>query len=202
MTRLGHIRTDIEPGVAIGPRTRFRCGPKSKSKSKSTKKAPTRLKEKSMDDDKEKSLFDSFADTIKHTFDIATEAASKALEPEPLKPDEEIVIVPTSPDSFVSDPAPPIVAIVKKKSRKKTGVDTSGRITPNYDFPVSETPMRSPRKAAKKVSKKPVRKSVRKTAKKVARRSKMATKKSITKKTKKTQRRSGVGKKTKKAKGS
>jgi hypothetical protein len=149
-----------------------------------------------MDDDKEKSLFDSFADTIKHTFDIATEAASKALEPEPLKPGEEIVIVPTPPDPFVSDPAPPIVAIVKKKSRKKTGVDTSGRITPNYDFPVPETPM----KAAKKVSKTPAKKSVRKAAKKVAKKSKKATKKSITKKTAKKQGRSGVGKKKKKAK--
>jgi hypothetical protein len=51
-------------------------------------------------DDKEKSLFDSFADTIKHTFDVATEAAKKALEPEPLKPDEEVVVLPTPPDAF------------------------------------------------------------------------------------------------------
>jgi hypothetical protein len=30
-------------------------------------------------DDKEKSVFDSFADTIKNTFDIATEAAKKGI---------------------------------------------------------------------------------------------------------------------------
>lgn len=149
-----------------------------------------------MDDDKEKSLFDSFADTIKHTFDIATEAASKALEPEPLQPDEEIVVVPTTPDLFVSDPAPPNVAIVKKNSRKKTGADTSGRITPNYDFPAPETPM----KAAKKASKKPAKKSVRKGAKKIAKKSKKVTKKSIIKKTAKKQRRNRVGKKKKTAK--
>ena len=149
-----------------------------------------------MRDDKEKSLFDSFADTIKHTFDIATEAASKALEPEPLKPDEEIVVVPTPPDPFISDPALPIVAIVKKKSHRKAGVDTSGRITPDYDFPVPETPMPPLRKATKKVSKKPAKKSVRKAAKKVAKKSKKTPKKSISKKTANR----SVGKKTKRAK--
>jgi hypothetical protein len=150
-------------------------------------------------DDKEKSLFDSFADTIKHTFDIATEAASKALEPEQLKPDEELVVVPTPPDAFVSDPAPPIVAIAKKKPRKKSGVDTSGRITPDYDTPLPDTPMPSPKKAAKNVSKKPARKtakkSVPKAAKKAAKKSKRAGKKSISKKTVKKQRRSAVKKK-------
>ena len=39
-------------------------------------------------DDKEKSIFESVTDTIKNTIDIATEAAKKALEPEPIKPDE------------------------------------------------------------------------------------------------------------------
>jgi hypothetical protein len=145
-------------------------------------------------DDKEKSLFDSFADTIKHTFDIATEAASKALEPEPLKPGEELVVVPTPPDAFVSDLASPIVAIVKKKPRKKSGVDTSGRITPDYDIPLPDTPMPSPKKAAKKISKKPARKaakkSVPKVAEKVTKKSKKVGKKSISKKTVKKQRRS------------
>jgi hypothetical protein len=152
-------------------------------------------------DDKEKSLFDSFADTIKHTLDIATEAASKALEPEPLKPDEELLVVPTPPDPFVSDPAPPLVAIVKKKSRKKTGVDTSGRIAPDYDIPVPESPMPSPRKAAKKASKKPAKKAASKAAKKVAKTSKKATKKAISKKAVKKQRRGAVKKKKKAKRG-
>jgi hypothetical protein len=57
----------------------------------------------------------------------------KALEPEPLKPDEEVVVVPIPPDGMISDltaPPSPIVAIVKKKPRKKSAVNTSGRITP------------------------------------------------------------------------
>jgi hypothetical protein len=156
------------------------------------------LEEKSVDD-KEKSLLDSFADTIKHTFDIATEAASKALEPEPLKPDEELVVVPAPPDPFVSDRALPIVAIAKKKPRKKAGVDTSGRITPDYDIPIPEAPMASPRKAAKKVSKRPAKKAASKAAKTIAKKSKKAAKKSISKTAVKKQRRS-ASKKTRKAK--
>jgi hypothetical protein len=151
-------------------------------------------------DDKEKSLFDSFADSIKHTFDVATEAASKALEPEPLKPDEELVIAPASPDPFISDPAPPLVAIVKKKPRKKTGVDTSGRITPDYDMPVPEAPMPSPRKAAKKTPKKTAKKAASKASKKVAKKSRKTAKKSISKKVAKKSR-SAVKKKKKARRG-
>jgi hypothetical protein len=152
-------------------------------------------------DDKEKSLFDSLADTIKHTLDIATEAASKALEPEPLKPDEELLIVPTPPDPLIGDPAPPLVAIVKKKPRKKTGVDTSGRITPDYDIPVPKTPLPSPRKAAKKAPKKPAKKAASKAAKKVAKKSKKAAKKPVSKKVAKKHSRSAVKKKKKAKRG-
>jgi hypothetical protein len=139
-------------------------------------------------DDKEKSLFDSFADTIKHTFDIAAEAASKALEPEPLRRDEEPVVVPTPPDAFLSEPSPPMVVIVKRKLLKKSAVDTSGRITPDYDIPIADTPMpprkkavkvasmkpakKTPAKAARKASKKTAKKPAEKTARKSAKKSK------------------------------
>ena len=113
-------------------------------------------------DDKEKSLFDSFADTIKHTFDIAAEAASKALEPEPLRPDEELVVIPAPPDAFASEPSQPMVAIAKKKLRKKSAVDTSGRITPDYDIPVPDTAMPSPKNGAKAASKKAAKKPAKK----------------------------------------
>ena len=65
-------------------------------------------------DDKDKFLFDSVADTIKRTFDIATEAATKALEAKQLKSDEESVVVTAPSEASVSDPAPSVVAIVKK----------------------------------------------------------------------------------------
>ena len=141
-------------------------------------------------DDKEKSLFDSFADTIKHTFDIAAEAASKALQPEPLRPDEELVVIPTPPDAFVSEPSPPMVMVVKKKLPKKSAVDTSGRITPNYDIPIPDTPIPSPQTVAKVASKRPTKKAPEKAAKK-------ASKKTVKKPAKKTAKKSAKNSKAK-----
>jgi hypothetical protein len=141
-------------------------------------------------DDKEKSLFDTVADTIKHTFDIAAEAASKALAPEPLRPDEELVVVPTAPDAFVSEPSPPMVMVVKKKLPKNSAGDTSGRITPDYDIPIPDTPMPSPKTVAKVASKKAAKKAPAKAAKK-------ASKKTVKKPAKKTAKRSAKNSKAK-----
>ena len=72
-------------------------------------------------DDKEKSVFESVTDAIKHTINIATEAAEKAMEPEPLKRDEELVVVPTpmtaGSDFMSPTPMPPAFIVVKKKRR-------------------------------------------------------------------------------------
>lgn len=108
-------------------------------------------------DDKDKSIFESVTDTIKNTFDIATEAAKKALEPERLKPDEEVVVITAPASADPMSPMPPMLAVVKKKPHKKS-VDTSGRTTPTYDIPVPQTPLSTPKKAAKKASRKPAKK--------------------------------------------
>ena len=145
-------------------------------------------------DDKEKSIFESVTDTIKNTIDIATEAAKKALEPEPIKPNEELVAIPAPlsiGDDYMS-PMPPMIAVVKKKQSEKSAVDTSGRITPAYDFPVPNTPLptkkpakKAKRKPAKTTAKKAVKKSkARKAAKKSA--SKTSAKKTTKKVAKKT----------------
>ena len=157
-------------------------------------------------DDKEKSLLDSFADTIKRTFDMASEAASKALDHEPLKQDEGSNVVPAPGEPLVSDPVPPVVTIVKKKARKKSSVDTSGRITPDYDTLLPDTAMPSPKKAARKISKKSpgkaAKQSVPKATKTVAKKSKKAVKKPASSKTvAKKQRRSVVQKKKKAKRG-
>jgi len=150
-------------------------------------------------DDKEKSLFDSFANTIKHTFDIAAEAASKALEPEPLRSDEELVVIPAPPDAFASEPSQPMVAIVKKKLRKKSAVDTSGRITPDYDIPVPDTAMPSPKNGAKaaseKAAMKPAKKAPAKAAKKASKKTVKKPSKKIAKSAKKAKAKSSAKKK-------
>jgi hypothetical protein len=139
-------------------------------------------------DDKDKSIFESVTDTIKNTFDIATEAAKKALEPEPLKADEEVVVMPAPEAADFMSPVPPMVAVVKKKPRKKSAVNTSGRITPTYDIPIPDTPLPTPMKAAKKASRKPAKKAKKAATKSKAKKAvkKSAAKKSSKKATKKT----------------
>jgi hypothetical protein len=130
-------------------------------------------------DDKEKSLFENFADTVKHTFDVATDAAKKALEPEPLKPDEKIVVVPAA-DAVGTDflaPMPPMIAVVKKKRREAKK-------------PSAESPAKAAKKSkqAKKSAKKATKKTVKKTAKKVSKKKKAKTPSRVVKKKKKTKR--------------
>lgn len=156
-------------------------------------------------DDKDKSILESVTDTIKNTFDIATEAAKKAMEPEPLKADEEMVVVPdpaTAGSDFMS-PMPPMVAVVKKKPRKKSAADTSGRITPTYDIPVPDTPLPTSKKASKKASSKPAKKAAKKAVKKSKARKAVKTsavKKSTKKTAKKSKAKSSAKKTTTKTK--
>jgi hypothetical protein len=154
-------------------------------------------------DDKEKSIFKSVTDTMKNTIDIATEAAKKALEPEPIKPDLELVAIPAPlsiGDDYMS-PMPPMIAVVKKKQSKKSAVDTSGRITPAYDFPVPNTPLPT-KKTAKKAKTKPAKTTAKKAVKKSKARKaakKSASKTSAKKKTAKKKTANKVAKKTKTA---
>ena len=140
-------------------------------------------------DDKEKSIFESVTDTIKNTFEIATEAAKKALEPEPLQPDEEVVMIPTPEVADPMSQMPPMATVVKKKPLKKSAVDTSGRITPTYDIPIPDGPLPTSKKTAKKASSKPAKKTVKKAVAKS--KAKRAVKRSTaTKSAKKTARKS------------
>jgi hypothetical protein len=153
-------------------------------------------------DDKDKSIFESVTDTIKNTFEVAAEAAKKALEPEPLKPDEEVVMIPAPESADPMSPMPPMVAVVKKKPRKKPAVDTSGRITPTYDIPGPDAPLPTLKKAAKKASSRPAKKAVKKAvtkskAKKAV--NKSAAKKSAKKTAKKTPKKSKTRSAVKKA---
>jgi hypothetical protein len=112
-------------------------------------------------DDNEKSFFETITDTIKNTVDIATEAAKSALEPEPLKPNEEVVVVPTSEVVTADAMAPmaPMISVVKTKRRKK-----------------------APSKAAKMPQRASKNKAAKKTVRKAAKKTKSAAKKKSTKK--------------------
>jgi hypothetical protein len=129
-------------------------------------------------DDNEKSFFESITDTIKNTVDIATEAAKSALEPEPLKPNEEVVVVPTSEVVSADAMAPmsPMISVVKTKRRKKApakAAKTPQRVSKN------KAAKKTVRKAAKKNKSAAKKKSTKKASAKKARKS---TRRGVTKK--------------------
>jgi hypothetical protein len=103
---------------------------------------------------------------MKHTFDVATEAAKAALEPEPLKPDEEPVFNP-GPEPVSADlmtPMPPMIAVVKKKRRvaNKLAAKKAAKKAPAKAAKKSKQAKASTKKTPKTGSKK----STKKTAKK------------------------------------
>jgi hypothetical protein len=122
-----------------------------------------------MDDDKDdKNLIEKTIETVKEIAHIASEAAKHAMEPEPIKPGDEVVYMPATGMGIMGDSLmPPFVAIPKKARKKKTP-DTSGRITPTYDFPAPTSKMPVKKKTAKKsktvAKKKPAKKSAKKRA--------------------------------------
>jgi hypothetical protein len=79
-----------------------------------------------MDDDKEKSIFESFADAIQNTFDKAVDVTKNAIEPERIKPGDQVVIMPMAGSSMSDPMMPPFVIIPRrKKSASKQAAKTA-----------------------------------------------------------------------------
>src|ERR1019366_6848521 len=106
-----------------------------------------------MDGDKDdKSVIEKTIEAVKEIATIASKAAHKAMEPEPIKPGDEVVMMPMAATGFMGDTMmPPFVVVPRKKksSKKKT-----------------------PKPAAKKPANKSVKKAAKKTAKTSARKTK------------------------------
>jgi hypothetical protein len=104
--------------------------------------------EDAMDGDKDdKSIIEKTIEAVKEIATIASEAAHKAMEPEPIKPGDEVVMMPMAASGFMGDTMmPPFVVVPRKKKSSK-------------------------KKAPKPAAKKPAKKSVKKAANKVAKKS-------------------------------
>lgn len=122
----------------------------------------------------DKSIVQKTVDAVKEFAATVSEMANKAMEPEPIKPGDEVVTMPMAATGFPGDTTVPSFVVVRKQKR---------------------APRKSRAKAAKQTDKKSVKKT-KKTAKKSAKRAKSpASRKAIGKKTKK----SGKKKKAKKS---
>jgi hypothetical protein len=73
------------------------------------------------DSDQDKSLIEKTIDAVKDVAANASAAAKKAMEPEPLKPGERLVMVPLMDSGLATEPMmPPFVVLPRRKSRAKT----------------------------------------------------------------------------------
>jgi hypothetical protein len=73
------------------------------------------------DNDQDKSLIEKTIEAVKDIATIASDAAKKAMEPEPLKPGERLVMVPLMDSGLATEPMmPPFVVLPRRKSRAKT----------------------------------------------------------------------------------
>ena len=109
-----------------------------------------------MDTDKDdRSIVGKTVDAVKEFAATVSEAAQKAIKPEPVKSDDEPTLEPAAPTGFMDDavtPATPVIIRTRKpgKSRAKANKTT--------------VKARSPKKTAKKSAKKAKTLSVRKPA--------------------------------------
>ena len=120
-----------------------------------------------MHDDTEKSLVDKTIAAVKHIAEIATHAAEHALDPEPLKPGETVVMLPPANNGLLGAPERPtsVVVPVRRKSRKKASANKV-RAKKAAKAPARKSRKSAPKKNAKKTSKKSAKKAVKKTGKK------------------------------------
>jgi hypothetical protein len=120
-----------------------------------------------MHDDTEKSLVDKTIAAVKHIAEIATHAAEHALDPEPLKPGETVVMLPPANDGLLGAPEMPTYVVVpaRTKSRKKASA-TKVAAKKAAKKSTSKSKKAAPKKNAKKTSKTSAKKAVKKAGKK------------------------------------
>jgi hypothetical protein len=75
------------------------------------------------DNDQDKSLIEKTIEAVKDIATIASDAAKKAMEPEPLKPGEKVMMMPLMDSGLATEPMmPPFVVLPRRKSRAKTAL--------------------------------------------------------------------------------
>jgi hypothetical protein len=123
-----------------------------------------------MVDDKEKSIVERTIETVKGITHSVSDAAKRVMEPEPLKEDDEIVMIPPMPmaDTGMLGAAmtPQFVVIpIRRKSRKKLPKTTAKKTAKK---------IKAVKKATKRATKKPPKKTKKATKKTTATQSKRA----------------------------
>lgn len=113
-------------------------------------------------DHDDKSLIEKTLDAVKEIATSARDAAKHAMEPEPVKPGDQVVLIPIAGDGFADSlmsPMPMMPVVIPKKKRMAPAKLAPAKIAPALK-------KAGAKKANKKSSKKAAKKAAKKTAKK------------------------------------
>jgi hypothetical protein len=106
--------------------------------------------------DGDKSIIEKTIEAVKDIAAIASEVAHKATEPEPIKPGDEVVMMPMAVTGFMGDNMMPPFVVIRHRRRSRA----------------KKAPLKTAKTAAKKAAKKSVKKIAKKVAPKKAKKSK------------------------------
>jgi hypothetical protein len=102
-----------------------------------------------MDNDKDdKSIVDKTLEAVKDFAAIAAEAAHRAMEPEPLKPGDEVVVMPMAAAGFMGEAGMPPFVIIPRRTNAPSQI-------------AKEAPKRTAKKSTVKTGKRSAKKSSR-----------------------------------------
>ena len=84
-----------------------------------------------MDNDKDdKSIIDKTLEVVKDIAAVAAEAAHKAIEPEPIKPGDEVVVMPMAAAGFIGEAVMPPFVIIPRRTMRQAGLLKNRRRKP------------------------------------------------------------------------
>jgi hypothetical protein len=102
-----------------------------------------------MDNDKDdKSIIDKTLEAVKDIATIAAEAAHRAMEPEPLKPGDEVVVMPMAAAGFMGEAVMPPFVIIPRRTNAPSQI---AKEAPKRT--AKKSTVKTPKRSAKKSSK-------------------------------------------------
>jgi hypothetical protein len=116
------------------------------------------------DDNDEKNLIEKTIEAVKKIAHVASEAAAHAMEPEPLKPGDKVVLMPMVTDGMMGEGMIPPLVVVRRKKVPKTATKKRPRRQQKRQQrnPQKRTPQRNGKSPAKAAKKKTGKKAVKK----------------------------------------
>jgi hypothetical protein len=124
-----------------------------------------------MDDDK--NIIEKAIEAVKDIAHVASEAAKHAMEPDPIKPGDEVIVVPAVSDGIMGAPMMPTVVVIRRKRRAPKKPAVKSAKTPANNA-AKKTAKKSAKNKAAKKWKSPSKKAVvkKKTGKKAVKKKK------------------------------